>query len=130
MKLKFFKNQAFSRWICLMTITIVPWLTVWGQSGGESTTEELIRLGFENVRWAENETERIYTIENNVYKVQGIGIAKAIEVIQAYGLPADKKCKVIVTHLDIPQLTLTYQPTTISDLNKATDDLRHWLTSY
>ena len=88
-----------------MTITIVPWLTVWGQSGGESTTEELIRLGFENVRWAENETERIYTIENNVYKVQGIGIAKAIEVIQAYGLPADKKCKVIVTHLDIPQLT-------------------------
>ena len=130
MKLKFFKNQAFSRWICLMTITIVPWLTVWGQSGGESTTEELIRLGFENVRWAENETERIYTIENNVYKVQGIGIAKAIEVIQAYGLPADKKCKVIVTHLDIPQLTLTYQPTTISDLNKATDDLRHWQTSY
>ena len=59
MKLKFFENQAFSRWICLATIAILPWLTVLGQSGGESTTEELIRLGFENVRWTENEAERI-----------------------------------------------------------------------
>ena len=131
MRLKFFNNQALSRWISLMTITTLSWLTVWGQSGGESTTEELIRLGFENVRWTENETERIYTIENNVYKVQGIGIAKAIEVIQNYGLPADKKCKVIVTHLDIPQLTLIYhQPTNTNDINKTTDNLRNWQTSY
>ena len=64
MRVKFFENQAFSRWICLITITILPWFTVWGQSEGESTAEELTRLGFENVRWTENKTERIYTIEN------------------------------------------------------------------
>ena len=126
MVLKFFKNQAFSRWICSMTIAMLSCLIGWGQSGGESTTEELTRLGFENVRWTENDEERIYTIENNVYKVQGIGIAKAIEVIQAYGLPADKKCKVIVTHLDIPQLTLTYQPTS----NTTNDHRKSWQTSY
>ena len=57
-------NQAFKRWIYLITITMLPWLSVWGQSGGENTTEELISLGFENVRWTENDAERIYTIEN------------------------------------------------------------------
>lgn len=130
MGLKFFKNQTLRRWICSMTIAMMSCLIGWGQSGGESTTEELTRLGFENVRWTENDEERIYTIENNVYKTQGIGIAKAIEVIQAYGLPANKKCKVIVTHLDIPQLTLTYQPTCIKELNTIVDNQRNWQTSY
>ena len=62
-------------------------LTSWAQNGGEKVTEELIRLGFENVRWVENETERIYTIENSAYKIQEIGISKAIEIIQKEGLP-------------------------------------------
>ena len=57
-------------------------IEVWSQDCGNSTTEELIKLGFENVRWAENEDERIYTIENNVYKIQETGISKAIETIQ------------------------------------------------
>ena len=33
---------------------------------GDETVEELISMGFENVRCAETENERIYTIENNV----------------------------------------------------------------
>ena len=82
MKLKFFENQAFSRWICLMVIAILPWSTIWGQSEGENTVEELVRLGFENVRWAENESERIYTIENSTYNIQEVGISKAVQTIQ------------------------------------------------
>ena len=44
--------------------------------------EELVNMGFENVRWVENETEQIYTIENNVYRLSGIGVKEAISIIQ------------------------------------------------
>ena len=59
-------------------------------ASGEETTKELANQGFENVRWTENEDERIYTIENNMYKAQGVGIAKAIDIIQKFGLPENK----------------------------------------
>ena len=94
---------------------------------GNETIEELISMGFENIRCTENENERIYTIENNVYKAQGFGIAKAIEVIQRQGLPSGKQCKVIVTHLEVPEMSLTYRPSTDNEnLNGNTG----WETSY
>ena len=128
MRVKFFMNQAFKRWIYFITITMLPWLSVWGQSGGENTTEELISLGFENVRWTENDEERIYTIENNVYKANGIGIAKAIETIQKTGLPTGKRCKVIVTNFDIPEIALTYYPNSCDSVPE--NGIRNWQTSY
>lgn len=96
---------------------------------GNTTVEELVNMGFENVRCTENENERIYTIENNVYKAQGVGIAKAIEIIQQQGLPEGKRCKVIVTHLEIPELSLTYQPTIHTD-SLLTYGNAGWETSY
>ena len=113
MKNKFLGIKPSNRyWISLMTfiLSLASTFQTFGQTGGEYTAEELVGLGFENVRWTENDTERIYTIENNVYKANGVGIAKAIEVIQRTGLPMDKTCKVIVTNLDVPELSLTYQP--------------------
>jgi hypothetical protein len=86
-------------------------------------------MGFENVRCAENDDERIYTIENNVYKTQGVGIAKAIEIIQKKGLPNGKRCKVIVTHMEIPELSLTYHPTTGND-STTIGNGAYWETSY
>lgn len=117
----------FRRLICIMLV-ILPSIMTYAQSRGEKATEELVNLGFENVRWTETETERIYTIENNVYKAQGVGIAKAIETIQKYGLPTDKTCKVIVTHLEIPEIALTYSPTgdNAKDITKGSQ----WQTSY
>ena len=125
MKLNFFENQAFSRWISLIAIAFLPWLTAWGQSEGESITEELVRLGFENVRWTENETERIYTIENSAYKIQEVGIAKAIQLIQEQGMPKNKRCKVIVTRQEIPEMTLTYAP-----LREDITNTAKWEASY
>ena len=130
MKKGFFNFQSISRrWITTMVVMMVSIMS-WGQEGGEKASEELVNLGFENVRWTENDEERIYSIENNVYKAQGVGIAKAIDVIQTYGLPAGKQCKVIVTHLDVPQLALTYQPVNASDTVRATDDRSNWQASY
>ena len=117
-------------WIILITIILSLTSTVQalGQTGGEATTNELVNLGFENVRWTENDNERIYTIENNVYKANGVGIAKAIEIIQKMGIPTDKRCKVIVTNLDVPELSLTYQPTGKELTEEGVSE--GWQTSY
>ena len=125
-----FDNQRLCRWTTITILTILPWLSIKGQPNGESIVEELTRLGFENVRWIENDNERIYTVENNVYKVNGIGIAKAIDVIQTSGLPIGKQCKVIVTHLNVPQLALTCQPVNLNDTITSADNRKHWHTSY
>lgn len=127
MKKMFFKfSIPHHRWIGLMLVFLSNGI-MWGQKDeGEHTVKELVNWGFENVRWTENETERIYTIENNLYKTQGVGIAKALEIIQSYGLPADKCCKVIVTNLEVPELSLTYQPNIATDTTK----LIGWQTSY
>lgn len=131
MKNMFFQlKPSIRQWICFMTIILssAPVATAWGQTGAEAAVEELVSMGFENVRWTENDNERIYTFENDVYRANGVGIAKAIDVIQKMGLPTDKRCKVIVTNLDVPELSLTYQPngndtTTVG--NRA-----GWQTSY
>ena len=103
-------------------------INIWGQEKEQKVMEELVNMGFENVRWVENETEQIYTIENNVYRLSGIGVKEAISIIQKEGLPKNKICKIIVTHLDIPQVALTYTPS-IKDL---TNNIRlsEWKTSY
>lgn len=104
-----FFRYMWWRWIGLTVVfmaTMKPSIA-WGQTGGEATAEELASMGFENVRWTETETERIYTIENTAYKIQPVGISKAIEIIQRTGLPKGKRCKVIVTRLDVPELSLT-----------------------
>ena len=92
-------------------------MTAWGQWEGQKVADELVKLGFENVRWTENEHERIYTIENIAYKTQEIGLSKAIETIQQ-GLSDGKQCKVIVTQLDIPEIVLSHEPTTSNDTTK------------
>ena len=131
MKNKFFcLKPSIRQYFILMLImmALAPTTEVFGQVGGEATTEELVNMGFENVRWTENENERIYTIENNVYKANGVGIAKAIEVIQNQGLPENKPCKVIVTNLNVPELSLTYQPT--ANAKAEGNNLSGWQTSY
>ena len=128
MKKTFFNIQsAWKHWGCLLIFMLFS-IGTWGQEGGEKAVEELVNQGFENVRWTENESERIYTVENNVYKAQGVGIAKAIDIIQAYGMPTDKPCKVIVTHLGIPELSLTYRPAENETIVSGSRE--GWQTSY
>ena len=128
MKKTFFNIQsAWKHWGCLLIFMLFS-IGTWGQEGGEKAVEELVSQGFENVRWTENESERIYTVENNVYKAQGVGIAKAIDIIQTYGMPTDKPCKVIVTHLGIPELSLTYRPAENDTI--VSGNREGWQTSY
>ena len=55
MKKGFFNFQSISRrWITTMVVMMVSIMS-WGQEGGEKASEELVNLGFENVRWTEND---------------------------------------------------------------------------
>lgn len=127
MKQTFFNSWiAYNRWIGLM-LAILSSIAGWGQEK-INAVEELVEHGFENVRWTENEDEYIYTIENNVYKAEGVGISKAIDIIQKHGLPTNKRCKVIVTHLEVPELLLTYHP--IRNDSTVMGNKTGWQTSY
>ena len=53
---------------------------------------DLVSMGFENVRCTEDSAEVVYSVENNVYKIQAVGVAKAIRKIQSEGLVEGKKC--------------------------------------
>ena len=127
MKRTFF-SSAWNKKFWLIFVILINGLPIisWGQVEGEAIDEELAKEGFENIRWTETETERIYTIENSAYKIQSVGVSRAIDIIQKYGLPNNKQCKVIITRLDVPELSLTYNPSTGSDsLLK-----KHWNASY
>ena len=127
MKQTFFNSWiAHYRWIGLM-LAMLSSIAGWGQEK-RNAVEELVEHGYENVRWTENEDECIYTIENNVYKAEGVGISKAIDIIQKHGLPTNKRCKVIVTHLEVPELSLTYHP--IRNDSTVMGNKTGWQTSY
>lgn len=70
----------------------------------------LVEMGFENVGCVENEDERVYVLQNSAYRVNGLGLAKAIDVIQETGLPQNKACRVIALDNNVPQISLRYQP--------------------
>lgn len=77
---------------------------------GEEVVDALVEMGFENVGWTEDDNERVYVLENSAYRIQGVGIGKAIDVIQKNGLAEGKSCRVIVLNNNIPQLSLCYRP--------------------
>lgn len=91
--------------IFLMLLVAVLPVFAAAQSG-EDTVDELVRMGFENVSWAEDEEERVYVLENTAYRIDGIGIGKAIDLIQKYGLPQDKVCRLIVLNNNVPMISL------------------------
>lgn len=99
----------------------------WGQSG-ESTVDALVEMGFENVGWTEDDNERVYVLQNSAYRLNGVGIGKAVDVIQEMGLPENKSCRIIVLDNNVPQISLRYHPI-IGD-SVPTAERRDWNVSY
>lgn len=98
-------QKGLRRIILLIYALVFPLLAV-AQSGDE-TVDELVRLGFENVTWAENDSERVYLLENSAYRLSGVGIGKALDEIQKRGLPQDGKvCRLIVLDNNVPKISL------------------------
>lgn len=77
---------------------------------GEATVDALVKMGFENVGWTEDNEERVFVIQNSAYRLEGVGIGKAVDLIQKMGLPERKPCRIIVLNNNVPQISLYYQP--------------------
>ncbi len=77
---------------------------------GEETVNTLVGMGFENVAWHENDKERVYVMENAAYRLNGVGIGKAVDVVQRMGLPDKKPCRLIILDNNVPQISLYYEP--------------------
>ncbi len=95
---------------------------------GESTVDALVEMGFENVGWLEDDEERVYVLQNSAYRLQGIGIGKAVDIIQKMGLPAGKPCRIIVLDNNVPQISLYYHPIKGDTVSVA--ERRDWNISY
>lgn len=79
------------------------------QAEVDSTAQKLIEAGFVNVRVADTPNYTVYTIENDRYKLPAEGFAEARKII-ASSSPNKKAIKLIGTHYDVPELTMTYFP--------------------
>lgn len=66
----------------------------------------LVDMGFENVGYSEDEKELVYVLENSGYKLSGVGIGRAVDVIQANGIPKSKVCRIVVLNNNVPQISL------------------------
>lgn len=84
----------------------------------DSTAVKLSEAGFLNVRSAETDRYRIYTIENDRFKIKAEGIAHALDLIDANKLNQRDPVKLIVTDHQVPQLMLSYDP-----------EVGHWVTT-
>lgn len=95
---------------------------------GEGTVNTLVDMGFENVGWTEDDGERVYVLQNSAYRLQGVGISKAVDVIQKMGLPEKKSCRIIVLDNNVPQISLYYHPIKGDTVPQA--ERRDWNVSY
>ena len=95
---------------------------------GEETVNTLVGMGFENVGWHEDDKERVYVMENTAYRLNGVGIGKAVDVVQRMGLPQNKPCRLIFLDNNVPQISLYYQPTVADSISEI--DRKDWEVSY
>lgn len=92
-------------WMFFLCIFMIPRANA---QSGEKVVNILTDLGFENVGWTENVNERVYVLQNSAYRLNGVGIGKAVDVIQKNGLPDNKPCRIVVLDNNIPQISLYY----------------------
>ena len=100
------------KWIVRLSFVVLALATAgsaWAQSG-EETVRHLVEMGFENVGWTEDEHERVYVLQNSAYRQQGVGVGKAVDLIQREGLAPMKKCRIVLLDNNVPQISLSYSP--------------------
>lgn len=104
-----YKENWLKFGLCMLSF-LLPVGHAWGQQGVETVLNTLVNMGFTNVRMKDVAGERIYTIENNAYKISSEALSLALDCIQQGGIAEDRPNKVIVTKADVPEVALLYLP--------------------
>ena len=95
-----------------------------------NVVDSLVEMGFENVGCTDEGEERIYVLQNASYRLQSMGIGKAVDVIQRYGLPADKLCRIVVLDNNVPQISLCFNPLSNKDDTLSVPSRQSWQVSH
>ncbi|MCR4765700.1 MAG: hypothetical protein K5856_05970, partial [Bacteroidaceae bacterium] len=114
--------------LLFLIVMIIP-LKGWSQSG-DAAVQELIKMGFENVSCTDTEEERVYVLQNTTYRLQGVGMAKAVDVIQSLGMPDDKNCRIVALDNNVPQYSLVYHWRDEDGDNNADVSRADWEATY
>lgn len=121
-----YEVKCLSRYAMVFFFCTIP-LCLYCQTGSEAAGL-LTKAGFENVSWAEDAEEVVYTFECSSYRLSGVAVGKAIEIIQESGLSSGKSCTLIVLDNNIPQISLNYTPITSDTV--AVPEKKDWKASY
>lgn len=111
-----FINSEIRKYIATRNVVrywVLFFFTVSFLKGGaqeKNVVDVLVKMGFENVGCSEVSNERVYILQNSAYRFNGVGLGKAIDLIQKIGLPVNKSCRIIVLDNNIPQVSLYYHP--------------------
>ena len=119
-------NKAVA--LLLVAVLVCP-LKGWSQLGN-TAVEELVKMGFENVSCTDTDVERVYIMQNTAYRLQGVGMAKAVDVIQSVGMPNDRDCRIVVLDNNVPQYSLVYHWTDADGDGKADVGRADWEATY
>lgn len=76
----------------------------------DSTAAAFAEAGFLNVRAAENEDFRAFSLETDYYKLPFEGLAAVREMVEKSSGSDMRKVKIVATSYDVPELTMTYNP--------------------
>ena len=121
-------SQRITGYCILCFLFFLYYIDAMGQNA-ESVVDALVELGFENVGYSEVEDERVYIMQNSAYKLNGVGIGKAVDVIQSQGMPDGKTCRIVVLDNNVPQISLVCYSDSVTDsLNSVSR--RDWEVSY
>lgn len=77
-----------------------------GAPDAEETVKALAAMGYLNVGWYENDSERIYVLENDAYRLVPQGIGAALDTVMRSGLPDGKGCRLVFLENRVPQVSL------------------------
>lgn len=69
----------------------------------------LVNEGFVNVRALETDTHQVYTLECDSYKIPAEGLIRVRQLVEG-NYSGDKPVKIIVTNMNVPEVSLNYDP--------------------
>lgn len=103
--------RACRNWMIGLVFTIFCSIGAYAQQKGD-VVKALVCAGFENVSQVMSGSEEIITFENSVWKADGEGISKAIDLIGKYPLLPGKVRRVVVLQQGVPQISFVLPAST------------------
>lgn len=99
---------------------------------GSLAVQELLRHGFENVSCTEDSMERVYVVQNSAYRLTSIASAKAVDIVQKFGMPDDKDCRIVVLDNNVPQFSIIYKSSEVGTVGglASLGSRAGWSTTY